>query len=94
MRSVQGNEGRAVRPHVLRFAMSFAMMIVLVVGLYAGHIQKQHQRLESLRAEHRKIESELKQVKAITDEARPVVVLENGDTSVIVDLNQSKQTYY
>ena len=70
------------------------MMIVVAVGLYAGYVQRQHQRLASLRAEHARIASELKQVKAITDETRPVVVLENGDTRVIVDLNQSQQTYY
>ena len=95
MRAVRGDVGRAsARLPMLRFAMSFAMMLVIVVGLYAGHVQKQHARMDALRAEHRKIESELKQVKAITDEAKPVVVLENGDTRVIVDLNQSQQTYY
>lgn len=95
MRSVRATKTRAwTRPPMLRLAMSFAMMLVIVVGLYAGHVQKQHARMDALRAEHHKIETELKQVKAITDEAKPVVVLENGDTRVIVDLNQSQQTYY
>ena len=92
---VMQNVGRtSVRLPILRLAASFAMMIVLAVGIYATHHRQEVQRLESMRAEHRRIETELNQVKAITDETQPIVVLENGDTRVVVDLNQTHQTYY
>ena len=39
-----------------------------------------------LRAEHQRIESELQQVKAIADDATPVIVLENDDTRMVVDV--------
>lgn len=92
LQAVQAGRASARVP-ILRLAASFAMMIVLAVGIYATHRRQEVQRLESMRAEHRRIESELNQVKAITD-APPVVVLENADTRVIVDLNQTHQTYY
>ena len=74
--------------------MTFAMMVLVVGGIYAGRVRREHQRIESLRAEHRRIASELQQVKAIADQPPPVVVLDNGDTRVIVDLNRTGQTYY
>jgi hypothetical protein len=72
------------------------MTLMLVVGSYATSVHRQRQRIESLRAERQQIESELRRVKAIADEVQPVgVILQNGDTRVIVDLNQqAKLTYY
>jgi hypothetical protein len=72
-----------------------AMTLMLVAGSYAASIRRERQRMNALRAERRQIESELRRVKAAADEIQPLVVLENGDTRVIVDLNQqSKPTYY
>lgn len=67
------------------------MMMILVGGLYATTVHRQRQqRLQELRAEHQQIQSELRRVKAIADDARPVVVLENGGTSVIVDVSDRR----
>jgi len=78
-----------------RVATSCAMVVLVVFGIYAGSMQYQkQQRLEALRAEHRRLETELQQVKAMADDAPPVVVLDKGDTRVIVDLNRTQQTYY
>jgi hypothetical protein len=79
-----------------RLAAAYAMLLVLVVGSYAAVIQRgrQERRVEALRVERQKIESELQQVKAIADDAQPVVVLENGDTHVIVDLKRNTQSIY
>ena len=52
------------------------------------------ERLAALRAEQRRIESELRHVKAMADDVPPVVVLENNDTRVIVDLDRTQKTYY
>lgn len=69
-----------------------SLMLILVAGAYATSIHRQRlQRIRVLRAEHQRIESELQRVKQVADEA-PVVVLENGDTRVIVDVKQSRQT--
>ena len=92
---------RAVRqaraPVVLawRLAAAYAMVFVLLVGTYAASIRhERRQKLDELRAERQRIESDLRQVKAITDEAQPVVVLQNGDTHVIVDLKQKQEAIY
>jgi hypothetical protein len=81
---------------VWRLVAATAMTLMLVVGSYATSVHRQRQRIESLRAERQQIESELRRVKAIADEVQPVgVILQNGDTRVIVDLNQqAKLTYY
>jgi hypothetical protein len=82
---------------VWRLVAATAMTLMLVVGSYATSVHRQRQqRIESLRVERQQIESELRRVKAIADEVQPVgVILENGDTRVIVDLNQqAKLTYY
>lgn len=70
-----------------------AMMLVIVVGSYAAAVHRERQRINALRAERQQIESELRKVKAIADET-PIVVLENGDTRVIVAEQQSKPIYY
>ena len=72
-----------------------AMTLIIVVGTYAASVRhERRQRINALLAERKQIESELRQVKAIADEAQPVVVLENGDTRVIVANQQSKPIYY
>lgn len=73
-----------------KFATSVAMVLILVGGMVMQYHRKQ--QIAAMRAEHQQIEMELKQMKAIADEAQPSVVLEKGDTRVIVDLNQT--TYY
>ena len=68
-----------------RFAAAFAMMLCVALLAYqTAAVHERHQRLDALRAEHQRIETELQQVKALADDPRPVVVLENGDTRVIV----------
>lgn len=68
-----------------RFAAAFAMMLcVAVLALETSAVHARHERLDALRAEHQRIETELQQVKAIADNPRPVVVLENDNMRVIV----------
>ncbi len=68
---------------------------MLVVGTYVASVHRARQhRMETLRAEQRQIKSELRQVKAMADDVQPVVVLENGDTRVIVDLNEHRNFVY
>ena len=90
MRAVRADAPSRAR-YVWKFATSFAMVLILAAGMFLQR-QKEVKEMNALRAEHRKIESELKQVKAVADEAQPVMVLDNGQTRVIVDLNQA--TYY
>ena len=76
-------------------AAAYVMVFAILIGTYAASIRHERkQRLEELRAERQRIESDLRQVKAIADEAQPVVVLENGDTHVIVDLKQKQESIY
>jgi hypothetical protein len=77
----------------VRFVAVTSLMLILVVGAYATSIHRQRvERIRTLRAEHQRIESELQRVKEVADEAQPAVVLENGDTRVIVDVKQNRQT--
>lgn len=96
MRALRGNVRSAVRPGWLtpavRFFAAASLMLILVAGLYGTSVHRQRQqRIKSLRAEHQRIESELQRVKQIANQAQPVVVLENGDTRVIVDVKLSQQ---
>jgi biopolymer transport protein ExbB/TolQ len=77
-------------------AAAYVMVFAILIGTYAASIryERRQQKLEELRAEQQRIESDLRQVKAIADEAQPVVVLENGDTHVIVDLKQKHESIY
>ena len=78
--------------HIWRFAASTAMVLIVAAGLqiYAAR-QRQH-RLESLRAERQRIETELQQIKVMADQSKPVVVLESGDARLIVNRNNPKQS--
>ena len=61
------------------------MLVIVVAASFASIEYRREKRLESLRAERQRIETELQQVKAMADEQRPVVVLENGGTQLIVN---------
>jgi len=91
MRAVRAPEPSRAR-YVWKFATSFAMVLILAAGMFVQRHKEAKAEMNALRAEHQKIETELKQVKAVADEAHPVMVLDNGQTRVIVDLNQT--TYY
>jgi septal ring factor EnvC (AmiA/AmiB activator) len=67
------------------------MVLIIIAGTYAASLRQRQQRLQSLRAEHQRIEMELQRVKAIANESQPVVVLENGDTRLIVNRDNPKQ---
>ncbi len=85
-----------------RLVAAAAVALMLVVGSYAASVRHERQQhLQALRAERQRIASELRRVKSDVDDAQPVVVLENGDTRVIVDVgdqhnpNQlARLTYY
>ena len=90
---------RAIRageqPRVVwRLVAATAMMLVLVVGTYGASLHRQRQRIRAMRAETQQIASELRRVKAEADEVEPIVVLENGNTRVIVANQQSTPIYY
>jgi hypothetical protein len=98
MRAVRQNTGQpsarfAWLTPAVRFMAVTSLMLILVAGAYATSIHRQRlERIRTLRAEHQRIESELQRVKEVTDDAQPAVVLENGDTRVIVDVKQNRQT--
>ena len=93
--SVAVRQARSPVFHAWRMAAAYVMVFAILIGTYAASIRHERkQRLEELRAERQRIESDLRQVKAIADEAQPVVVLENGDTHVIVDLKQKHESIY
>jgi len=72
-----------------------AMMLLLVVGTYGASLHRQRQqRIRAMRAESQLIASELRRVKEKADDIKPIVVLENGDTRVIVANEQSTPIYY
>ena len=78
----------------LRLAVSFATL-VLVAGIGAASLHRyRHTRLDALRAEHQRIESDLRQVKASAASIKPVIVLENDDTRVIVAPDQQSTPVY
>jgi uncharacterized membrane-anchored protein YhcB (DUF1043 family) len=87
-----------MRPRgVLRLAAATALVVTIVIGMYAVALRQREQRLESMRAERQRIESELQRVKAMADESEPVVVLENGDAQLIVnrqDPHRKPQLFY
>ena len=77
--------------HVWRFAAATAMVLIIVAGLQFHAARERQHRLESLRAERQRIESELQQIKAMADESKPVVVLENGDALLVVNRENPQQ---
>ena len=96
MRALDRKAGRiSIRPGWLtpafRFMAVASVMLILAAGVYGTSIHRQRERIKALRAEQQQIESELQRVK-VASQAQPVVVLENGDTRVIVDMKQDQQT--
>jgi hypothetical protein len=80
---------------VWRLVAATATTLILVAGTYGASVRHQKQeRMKALRAESRRIQSELQRVKAMAEESEPVLVLEKGDTRVIVDNQQSQPIYY
>jgi len=67
------------------------MVLIIVAGLQFHAARERQHRLESLRAERQRIESELQQIKAMADESKPVVVLENGDARLVVNRENPQQ---
>lgn len=68
-----------------RFAAAMAMaLIVIAIGFEGTVIHQRHLRLDALRLERQRLDTELQQVKSTADDSHAVVVLENADTRVIV----------
>ena len=85
LRRLEGRRNNGHARAAWRFAAAVAMMLcVAMLAFETSAVHARHQRLDALRAEHQRIETELQQVKAIADDPRPVVVLENDNTRVIV----------
>lgn len=83
---------RARRPQMAwRFAAVTAMVLIIIAGTYTAALRQRQHRLEALRAERQRIETELQRVKAIADHAQPVVVLESGDTHLIVNKDNPRE---
>ena len=87
--------GPQPRVIIWRMAAATAMMLLLVVGTYGASLHRQRQqRIRAMRSESQQIASELRRVKAKADQVEPIVILENGDTRVIVANQQSTPIYY
>ena len=85
LRQLHAAKGSQQLRPTFRLAAAFALMLcVALLAFQTAAVRERHQRLDALRAEHQRIQKELQQVKALADDPRPVVVLENGDTRVIV----------
>lgn len=67
------------------------MVLIIVAGLQVHAARERQHRLDSLRAERQRIESELQQIKAMADESKPVVVLESGDARLVVNRENPQQ---
>ena len=74
-----------------RFAAAMAMALTIIaLGFEGTVVHQRHQRLDALRLERQRLETELQQVKSTADDPRPVVVLENADTRVIVPVSDRR----
>ena len=70
----------------MRYAAAAVVLLCLAAGV-RGVRHTRQQRLEALRAEHQRIETELGRVKQAAERSQPVMVLEDGGgTRVVVDL--------
>ncbi len=77
-----------------RFAAAFAILLCVAVAAFeTSAIHSRQQRLDAMRVEQQCIETELQQVKAIADDPRPVVVLENDNTRVIVPVASRRSAH-
>jgi len=78
-----------VRPALwLRYATAAMLLVCLVAGVRGAMRHAHEERLDALRAEHQRIETELYRVKQAAERSQPVMVLEDGGgTRVVVDLD-------
>jgi hypothetical protein len=74
------------------FAAVTAMVLMIIAGTYAAALRQRQERLASLRAERQRIEMELQRVKTLANQSQPVVVIESGDTRLIVNRQDPKQS--
>jgi hypothetical protein len=91
MRAVRAPERRM--PFVWRFAAVTMMVVCLAAITQIAIVQQQRrERYESLRLEQQRIQADLQAVKEITEDAEPVVVLENDHgTRVVMDMDSAIQ---
>jgi hypothetical protein len=77
-----------VRPALwLRYATAAMLLVCLVAGVRGAMRHAHEERIEALRTEHQRIETELYRVKQAAEKSQPVMVLEDGGgTRVVVDL--------
>lgn len=61
-----------------QFAAVAAVVLMVASGAAGHHAWREHQRIETLRAEHRRLEAELQQLKVDAAEYEPVVYV-GGD---------------
>jgi hypothetical protein len=91
LRAIRAGE----KPKVVWRMLAATAMLLLVVGTYGASLHRQRQqRIRALRSESQQIASELRRVKVKADAVEPIVILENGDTRVIVANQQSTPIYY
>lgn len=73
---------------LMRYAAAAMVLLCLVAGVRGVVRHERQERLEALRAEHQRIETELNRVKQAAEREQPVMVLEDGaGTRVVVDLD-------
>ena len=72
----------------MRYAAAAMVLLFLVAGARGVVRLARQERLQALRAEHQRIETELYRVKQAAERSQPVMVLEDGGgTRVVVDLD-------
>ena len=77
----------------LRYAAAAMVLVCLVAGVRGAMRHAHAERIEALRAEHQRIETELSRVKQAAERSQPVMVLEDGGgTRVVVDLGKDLGT--
>ena len=95
LRAVRSRSGEQQPGVVWRMVAATAMMLLVVIGTYGASLHRQRQqRIRAMRSESQQIASELRRVKEKADDIEPIVVLESGDTRVIVANQQSTPIYY
>ena len=95
LRAIRSRSGEQQPGVVWRMVAATAMMLLVVIGTYGASLHRQRQqRIRAMRSESQQIASELRRVKEKADDIEPIVVLESGDTRVIVANQQSTPIYY
>lgn len=71
----------------MRYAAAAMVLVCLVAGVRGAVRHARQERMEAIRVEHQRIETELNRVKQAAEKSQPVMVLEDGGgTRVVVDL--------